>query len=136
MRIWRVAHVYETHDNFPSGPYAYIGLSDDTFESVGLVLAAAHSSDDRHPTPHSDAVLSGIDERERCGFTDLESLYSWFNGFPALLADHDFIIYAYEAPEGSYRIGRYGQTVFDTESATQLEVMAFNPRMAYILTGS
>ncbi|MEV6419681.1 hypothetical protein [Streptomyces sp. NPDC051662] len=74
-------------------------------------------SDARHPSPQADPNLNTIHDDEVCGFASLDELNGWFEDFGDRLSAAGFHVWEYEAPEFSYRVGKFGQVVFRKDAA-------------------
>ncbi|MGW6313796.1 hypothetical protein [Streptomyces sp. NPDC055099] len=84
-------------------------------------------SDARHPSPQVDPNLNTIYPDEVCGFDSLDALNVWFEDFGDRLHSAGFHVWEYEAPEFSYRVGKFGQVVFRRDAAELVGHTPFKP---------
>jgi hypothetical protein len=89
-------------------------------------MAGDHSNA-THPSPHADAELHGITDDERCGFSSLEALNVWFDGWTEALNESGFEVWTYEVPDWAVRVGKFGQVVFDAREAVERDRHNFAP---------
>jgi len=119
VRVWRVAHETARYLSFPAGPYSHgDSLGSETSERIDPMRH--DHCDDRHPSPHWDRTLGGIDAHERCGFGSREALDGWFDGWTTLLVECGFRVYVYDVPDWACRVGEHGQTLFRDDEAVEV----------------
>lgn len=119
MYIWRVAHPEHTYQGFPSGPYVSAGLTPEIVMNM-RPMGDAHNWEPRHPSPKEDPKLGWVRGDERCGFTTLDDLFGWFEGFTDLLRENGFIVYMYDVPDEYVRVGGFGQALFHWTAADEI----------------
>lgn len=89
-----LAHPAFTRDvRFGSGNLDYYGDCIEQYE------------DDEHDCSESQCYESAYDYA--CGFTDLDSLRTWFYGFRAMLRRQDFVVRVFDVPDDAVRHGDY-----------------------------
>lgn len=108
ITVYRVEHTYTA-----TGPYCMDN-------SECFTIAEAHR-DSQHPTsgidiPDSSWRLYDV----RHGFSSLEMLYTWFDGWEDWLAERGFVISVFEVAPAHVWLGDY-QLVYDTAFSQYVE---------------
>lgn len=120
MLIFRVEH-----NEVPCGPYRidHYFYGDDPFRKDVIALCydlcMKHSGNDHRPVPRYTQFRT---DKDVCGFTSLDELLDWFEGFDQRLKENNFSVKVYE----SYDYNEVKkQVLFNIENAVLVETIEF-----------
>lgn len=112
IEVYRVEHIVTG-----IGPYRHLN-PDGSIADIIYEMDEDHSfnTDCSHPHPSVDGSIGGIRYGELCGFSDIDDLHDWFEGYLGKLWDLGFVIEYYLVPTDDVRHGNY-QVVFNRQNA-------------------
>lgn len=98
------------------GPY----VKSEHYDTLADMFEA--HEDAEHPSPKKDPYLEYIADDEYCGFSTVEALDDWFDGYHDVLAECGYVIAVYSVPYTDVRYGSQ-QCLFRRGDAVPSRVM-------------
>ena len=112
VEVYRVAHPM----NDGRGPYCGYGPGSNALIDLAWKMQSTHLDDD-HPAPEQEGItrFAGF-LGDRCGFSSVDKLYDWFEGWLAQLDEAGYELRTYRVNRRHVRAG-LKQVVFDITQA-------------------